>query len=74
LRRAHIQHDAIEIEEHPFAEIDVGIVIAGERRLQKDGIATRAEQLAQDAPFLEFRSRVPFNACAATWIAGLTSL
>jgi hypothetical protein len=50
--RAHVQHHAVEVEEDSLPQIDVGAVIAEEGRLQRDRVATRAEQLAEDAPTL----------------------
>src|ERR671914_1481332 len=50
--RAHVEHDAVEVEEDPLPELDVRAVVAVERRLHPDGVAPGAEQLAQDAPSL----------------------
>src|SRR5688500_14351521 len=47
--RTDVEHDAVEIEEYPLAELDVRPVYAIERRLHPDRIAARAEQGAQDA-------------------------
>src|SRR5690606_4724476 len=50
---AHVQHDAIEIEEHALAELDVRAVVAIERRLHPHGLAACTEELAQQvAPLL----------------------
>lgn len=46
---AHVQHNAIEVEEHPLAEFDIRPVIAEEGRLHPHGVANLAEQLAQNA-------------------------
>src|SRR5687767_1233879 len=48
--RAHVQDDAVEVEEDTFAELDVGAVIAEERRLHPDAVAAAAEQVAEDPP------------------------
>ena len=50
--RADVQHHAVEVEEHPLAELDVRAVIAEERRLHPDGVAALSEQSPQDAPAL----------------------
>ena len=47
---AHVEHDAVEVEEALAAEVDVRAVVAKERRLHPDIVAAGAEQLAQDAP------------------------
>ena len=47
---ADVEHDAVEVEEHPLAELDVRPVVAEERRLHPDRVAASAEQLAQDGP------------------------
>jgi hypothetical protein len=43
-----LQHDTVEVEEHALAELDVGAVVAKERRLHPDGVPAAAEQLTQD--------------------------
>ncbi|HEU5186200.1 MAG TPA: hypothetical protein VFU01_16620 [Gemmatimonadaceae bacterium] len=43
-----VEHDAVEVEEHALAELDVRPVVAEERRLHPHGVAAAAEQLAQD--------------------------
>ena len=49
----HIQNDAVEIEEHTFAQFDVDTVVAEKWRLHPNGFSTFAKQIAQDAtPFL----------------------
>ena len=45
----HIQNDAVEIEEHTFAQFDVDAVVAEKWRLHPNGFATFAKQIAQDA-------------------------
>ncbi len=49
---AHVKDNAVEIEEHALAEEDVRPVIAEERRLHPDGVATVTEQFHQDAATL----------------------
>ena len=46
---ANVQHDAIEIKEHSLAEFNVRAIVAEEGRLHPHGVATLAEQIAQDA-------------------------
>ena len=41
---AHVEHDAVEVEEHPLAELDVRAVVAEERRLHPHGVAALAEE------------------------------
>ena len=48
--RAHVQDDAVEVEEDALPELDVRAVVAEERRLHPHGVAAAAEQLAQDSP------------------------
>jgi hypothetical protein len=50
--RTHVQHDAVEIEEDPLAELDVRTVITIERRLHPDGVATCREQVGEQAASL----------------------
>src|SRR3712207_6858131 len=45
---ADVEHDAVEVEEHPLAELDVRSVVAEERRLHPHRVAAAAEQRAQD--------------------------
>lgn len=47
--RGHVEHHAVEVEEHPLAEQDVDPVVAEERRLQSYRVAVPAEQLPQEA-------------------------
>jgi hypothetical protein len=42
---AHVEHDAVEVEEHSLAELDVGAVVAVEGRLHPDRLSALAEQL-----------------------------
>ena len=46
--RAHIQHHAVEVEEDAFAQLDVGPVVAVERRLHPDGVASGAEEVLEN--------------------------
>lgn len=39
---AHVQHDAVEIEEHSLAEQDIGAAIADERRLHPGRVSAGA--------------------------------
>src|SRR6188474_2707350 len=48
--RAHVEHHAVEVEEHPLAELDVGAVVAEERGLHPDRIPAGAEERAEDPP------------------------
>jgi hypothetical protein len=50
----HVEHDAVEIEEHPLAEFDVNPVVAKKRRLHPHRVAALAEQVAQNATTLCF--------------------
>jgi hypothetical protein len=43
--RQHVEDDAVEVEEHPFAQLDVRAVVAEERRLHPHRLAAPAEQL-----------------------------
>jgi hypothetical protein len=59
----------LKFEGHPLAEPYIGAVVAEERRLHPDGVATGAEQFAQDgAPF--FRLRFSRRIQRLTQIAG----
>ena len=50
--RTDVEHDAIEIEEHAFTELDVRTVVAEERRLHPHGVAAAGEQPSQQFPAL----------------------
>jgi hypothetical protein len=53
---ADVQHDAVEVEEHPLAQLDVRAVVAEEGRLHPHRVPSRTEQFAQDSsPFLVLR-------------------
>ena len=39
----YVEHDTVEVEEHPLTEVDVRSVITVERRLHPRRIATRTE-------------------------------
>ena len=52
---AHVQDDAVEVEEDTFAQVDVRAVIAEERRLHPHRVPTGAEQVAEQAPALLLR-------------------
>ena len=47
--RTHVQNDAVEIEEDPFAQFDIRSVVALERRLHPYTVASLTEQVADDA-------------------------
>ncbi len=49
---AHIQHHAVEIEEHALAEIDIRAVIAEKRRLHPHALPALAEEFHQDTSSL----------------------
>lgn len=51
-RRAHVEHHAIEVEEHAFAQVDVLAVVAVERRLHPHAVAAGAEQFSQNSASL----------------------
>jgi hypothetical protein len=45
---AYIEHDAIEIEEYARTQVNIGTVVAVERRLHPDGVATSTEKILED--------------------------
>ena len=47
---AHVEHDAVEVEEHPLPEQDVRAVVAEKRRLHPDCLTPGPEQVSQDTP------------------------
>src|SRR5262245_53016201 len=47
-----VEHDAVEVEEHALAKLDVRSVVAEEGRLHPDGVAAGGKELAQDASAL----------------------
>src|SRR4051812_36520947 len=47
---AHVEDDAVEVEEDALAKLDVCAVVAEEGRLHPHRLAAAAEQLAQEAP------------------------
>ena len=47
--RTDVQDNAVEIEEHPLAELDIRTVVAIERRLHPHAVAALTEQVAQHA-------------------------
>jgi hypothetical protein len=47
--RTHVQHDAVEVEEHAFPQLDVRAVVTEERRLHPHRLAASAEKASQDA-------------------------
>ncbi len=49
LDEAHVEHHAVEVEEHPLAQQDVRPIVAKERRLHPDRIAPLCEQVPQDS-------------------------
>ena len=61
---AHVEHDAVEVEEHPFAELDVRAVVAEERRLHPDRVAAagRTARAGSGAVRAASASRVAFRA------------
>ena len=46
--QADVEHDAVEVEEDPLAELDVGAVVAEEGRLHPDAVAAPAEESPED--------------------------
>jgi hypothetical protein len=48
LDHAHVEDDAVEVEEDPLAKLDVGAVVAEERRLHPDRLPALAEEFDQD--------------------------
>jgi hypothetical protein len=44
LDHAHVEDNAVEVEENPLAKVDVGTVVAEERRLHPNRIPTFAEE------------------------------
>lgn len=69
---ADVEHDAVEIEEHTLAEMDVRTVVAEEWRLHPDAVATAAEELFKDATslvLLRFARRIEVLAEVSSTIA-----
>jgi hypothetical protein len=44
----HVQHNAVEIEKHTLAQLDVPAVIAKERWLHPDRVAPLPEELSEE--------------------------
>ena len=56
-----IEHDAVEVEEHPLTQLDVRPVVAEKGRLHQDGVTAAAEESAENISsrfFLAFSRRV----------------
>ena len=49
---AHVEYDAIEVEENARSKMYVCTVVAVERRLHPHGVASRTKKLDQDRPAL----------------------
>src|SRR6185312_6497021 len=70
---ANVQHNAIEVEEHPLAKLDVGAVIAIEGRLHPDRLPAFSKKLRTKKPayvLIPFAGSIQHLAQVARAISG----